>query len=556
MHQNHPELLFGLVRAIGTDVDPVISGITSLLQSAQFSAAQIQLSARFPQIGFIKSTLKSETEDQRYKTYMNGGDLLRSATQRGDAAAVLGMMEVRDQRAKWLGDAVDAHRGRAYILKSLMHPGELTTLRRVYGAHFFGISIFAPRDARVRRLAKRIADSWGEAEELYIPKAEEFANRDVGINDHDDEITKIVPAKFALDVQKTFHRADLFISATAPEDSAVAIRRFVELIFGHPFHTPTREEFGMCMAFGASLRSSSLGRGVGAAILTPSGDVVSVGSNEAPRFGGGQYWPGDKPDGRTFVSGYDTSDRIRRQIFADLIRRLYVDRAWAKDQVSEEDQEVLDRVLKTMTLEATIEAILKSDTTGKARILDVIEYIREVHAEMATITDAAKRGVSVKGCVLYCTAFPCHECARLIVSAGITRVVYIEPYPKSRVAELYADSIGLADRHTDLGQRVRFEPFVGISPRRYFELFSSVPRKAADLSGACQDYKGTVAPWSIGTASLRETICDSELLNSGARNQSILCAESHHIRGFEARLAELMAAETAMMTGEAPSSEN
>jgi deoxycytidylate deaminase len=43
--------------------------------------------------------------------------------------------------------------------------------------------------------------------------------------------------------------------------------------------------------------------------------------------------------------------------------------------------------------------------------------------------------------VLFSTTFPCHMCARHIVSAGIKRVVFLEPYPKSYAEELYADSI-------------------------------------------------------------------------------------------------------------------
>jgi len=534
----HPELFFAMVRAIGTDSTPVTTEITSILGDAQYHVANIQLSSRFPDIGFLASTLKVVPEDERYRTYMNAGDLLRSATQRPDAAAVLGMIQIREKRDAFIADSADTKRGRAYIVKSLMHPNELETLRRVYGTQLFVISVFAPRDVRVKRLARRIAESWGEPEEKMSPIAEELVNRDLGIPKRDDDVAQAVSAKFVLDVQKTFQKADLFISVTAPDESSEAVRRFAELIFGHPFHTPTREEFGMCFAYSASIRSSSLGRGVGAAILTNEGDVVSVGSNEVPRFGGGQYWPGDRPDGRTFVAGYDSSDRIRRQMFADLIRRLYVDRVWAKGHGDKEDIGALNRLLDGLDLDSTVTAILASDTISKARVLDVIEYGREVHAEMAAITDAAKRGVPVRGCVLYCTTFPCHECARLIVSSGISRVVYIEPYPKSRVADLYEDSIGLADRRTDLGDRVRFEPFVGISPRRYFDLFSWVPRKVSDVKGAIQDYSGKAASWSIGSAGLRDSIADTESLLSGACSQSIECGETQNIQAFESRLAE------------------
>lgn len=54
-----------------------------------------------------------------------------------------------------------------------------------------------------------------------------------------------------------------------------------------------------------------------------------------------------------------------------------------------------------------------------------------MHAEMFAITDAARRGLSVRDATLYCTTFPCHMCARHIIASGIRKVVYIEPYPKS-----------------------------------------------------------------------------------------------------------------------------
>lgn len=84
-----------------------------------------------------------------------------------------------------------------------------------------------------------------------------------------------------------------------------------------------------------------------------------------------------------------------------------------------------------------------------------IDYIRAVHAEMAALTDAARHGVSTKGCVLYTTTFPCHDCAKHIVASGIQRVVYVEPYPKSLVQEFYSDSI-TADSGNECAGKVRF----------------------------------------------------------------------------------------------------
>ena len=51
-----------------------------------------------------------------------------------------------------------------------------------------------------------------------------------------------------------------------------------------------------------------------------------------------------------------------------------------------------------------------------------------LHAEANAITTVAKSGNSSDGSTLYVTASPCVECAKLIIQAGIKRVVYRDPY--------------------------------------------------------------------------------------------------------------------------------
>jgi cytidine deaminase len=122
----------------------------------------------------------------------------------------------------------------------------------------------------------------------------------------------------------------------------------------------------------------------------------------------------------------------------------------------------------------------RKDVLAGTQVLNVIEYGRAVHAEMAAITDAARRGVSIQGSTLYCTTFPCHLCAKHIIAAGIKRVVYIEPYPKSAAAVLFKDSM-VVDPEMPVVERVSFESFVGIAPSVYSFMFRvGDTRKTAD----------------------------------------------------------------------------
>ena len=66
--------------------------------------------------------------------------------------------------------------------------------------------------------------------------------------------------------------------------------------------------------------------------------------------------------------------------------------------------------------------------------LQTLPYV--LHAESNAILKCAKYGRSTNGSTLYITHSPCIECAKLIIQAGIIRVVYLEDYRKSEGLEL------------------------------------------------------------------------------------------------------------------------
>ena len=54
--------------------------------------------------------------------------------------------------------------------------------------------------------------------------------------------------------------------------------------------------------------------------------------------------------------------------------------------------------------------------------------VRTIHAETNAIIQAALHGVSTKGATCYVTHYPCMNCAKALVNAGISRLVYSNPY--------------------------------------------------------------------------------------------------------------------------------
>ena len=75
---------------------------------------------------------------------------------------------------------------------------------------------------------------------------------------------------------------------------------------------------------------------------------------------------------------------------------------------------------------------------------------RTVHAELNALLQCAFHGAASRGTVLFTTAFPCLDCAKALVQAGVERVVYRDPYPEPHSLEvLQGAGIGLERLETE-----------------------------------------------------------------------------------------------------------
>lgn len=72
-----------------------------------------------------------------------------------------------------------------------------------------------------------------------------------------------------------------------------------------------------------------------------------------------------------------------------------------------------------------------------------------IHAEQNAIIQAAKMGVSIDGATLYCTHQPCAICTKMIINAGISRVVYLHPYPDEFAIHLLSEADIVAEQYTE-----------------------------------------------------------------------------------------------------------
>ncbi len=206
-----------------------------------------------------------------------------------------------------------------------------------------------------------------------------------------------------------------------------------------------------------------MSRQVGAAVVDAKGNLISTGTNEVPRAGGGVYGegfghPAEESRCALREDRFCSSNREQNAIISELLDSFPA-------LVGERPRDVVVAELR------------------RTRIGGLIEFSRAVHAEMDALLSAGRVGTSPVGGRLYVSTFPCHYCARHIVAAGIDEVQYIEPYPKSRALHLHCDSITTeGDGWVPPSQwserdgparppKVLFRPFVGVAPRMYARVF-------------------------------------------------------------------------------------
>lgn len=483
-----PELVFGLVGPIGADLDLVTDLLEQTLREMDYEARRFRLTELMREVP-VGLPLGDSHYIGSFKERIAYANEVRR--QLGDEAlAILAVSAIRafrsEERERYRRTALavdEQHTSepaqhdeeapiprQAYIIRQIKRPEEVALLRGVYGRQFILVAAYAPQELRTRRIADRERRSRGgllsevEARNLSHELVMQDAKEDLDLHGQN--------------VGDAFPLGDIFIDTTSRQTAETMTRRFVNALFGSNEVTPTHDEYGMYMAKSASLRSSDLSRQVGSAIFRQSGEVITLGCNEVPRAGGGTYWTGDSSDARDFVGGHDPNEAQKVEILVDLLDRLKKGRHLSEQLLSLPDSnEIGKRLLEDKTI----------SSVGESRVMDLLEFGRIIHSEMSALCDAARKGLSVQGAVLYCTTFPCHLCAKQIVAAGIKQVVFLKPYPKSYATELHRDSI-VVDPSEDT-YKVTFRPFIGISPYRYRDIFEKGKRK----------YSGGLAQkWNMG----------------------------------------------------------
>jgi dCMP deaminase len=78
------------------------------------------------------------------------------------------------------------------------------------------------------------------------------------------------------------------------------------------------------------------------------------------------------------------------------------------------------------------------------------ELCRGIHAEQNAIIQSANYGTGIHGATVYTTLHPCSVCAKMIVNAGLVRVVTDDAYPDDLASEMLREAGVVVERLPDL----------------------------------------------------------------------------------------------------------
>lgn len=456
------EVFFALIAPIGVDLDAVEMALERSLKVVGYETNKIRLTNIFQDIDHNYET-KWTNEFDRYQKLIAAGDKICADTGHLDIMALYGIESLKRYSNRDNYDEIP--KNVAHIFRQIKRPAEIDTLKKVFGRNIIFISCYSSKDDRKNNLVKKLLKSDRRRSKT------DLASDALKIIAIDEDERDVPTGQRILDC---YQHADYVIDCTNLTRLNKSSDRFIELYFGYPFHSPTKDEYCSYFANAASYRSLDLSRQVGAAIFNDECEIISLGCNEIPKAGGGTYWEDDEADKRDYALGRDSNQQVREDMSTDALTRL--------------QPEWLDKKFSALPAnELAYRAFEAQNAPLKGSMIsDVIEYGRMVHAEMNAITDAARSNKSTKNTTLYCTTMPCHLCTKLVIASGIKRVVYVQPYPKSLVDELYTDSVSI-DEPNQLG-KVVYETLKGVTPAGYRIAFrKSAKRKNSD---------GTAVSWN------------------------------------------------------------
>ncbi len=475
-----PELIFAFVEPIGGGAELAINALKFELQKEKFNYKINYISVsdvitkeaeknnfKLGELSEKVATIKGLSgEARRVNTLQLAGSYLRKKF-KNDFLAKKVMQKISEYRVENNGiTMVEGSIARAeplrvvHIIKSLKNKSEYDLLKAVYGNMFFLIAVSGSFSQQKKNYSSRHAGM-----HLHQNIDEEFIA--LSAIDQDEGVDN------GQQVRDVFYKADIFLNNNT-QDIQEELSRFLGLLFGQIISSPTFYETMMFEAFASSLKSCCLSRQVGAAIASDAKELISTGWNDVPAYDGGLATDSNPIAKQTLckeIGGCNSNENINKLLIR-VFRALEGEGLLASFS-AENIEKHAPKLTKSMGLS------------------ELIEFSRAIHAEMEAILSAARTAKQgLIGGTIFVTTYPCDNCVKHILAAGLHRVVYIEPYPKSRAKAFFPECVVDENSGEETANRLVFTQFTGISPQAYIGLFkcnSSRKNKQTGVYTPCGD---------------------------------------------------------------------
>jgi deoxycytidylate deaminase len=310
------ELVIALCGPIGSPLHKVADTIKGSLQTdfGYEICDIIRLSQIIQDHSEESEKVDAGSQYDRVKKLIGLGDRMR-ARYGSSVLAELAISKVaieRERSRSSNGDERHQPRRVCHILDSIKNQEELEILKSVYGDMLYFFGVFSPLPARVKSLERQGMSTAQIYDLIDQDSGEEFAHGQT--------------------VRDTFPEADFFLRIDSDTDTQIKARveRFLHIILGTKLTTPANSETAMYLAASAAGNSACLSRQVGAALTDANGEVIAIGWNDVPKFGGNLYVfdPKGDPNGEkdkrcwNLEGGTCFNDREKRTIAELLVEGL------------------------------------------------------------------------------------------------------------------------------------------------------------------------------------------------------------------------------------------
>lgn len=326
-------------------------------------------------------------------------------------------------------------------IDAIRNPLEALFFRDRYSA-FYLASVNTPNEVRIQRLQKsRINLTSYQIENL---DSKEYASK---LSKKEKFISQ--------DIKKCIEISDIHLNNPQIGENDFSVLKkqiawYLALIMHPGLVTPTPLERCMQVAYGAKLNSGCISRQVGAVITDINYSVKAIGWNNTPE--------GQVPcllrnvedlirhDDKQAFSNYENNDLD----FREVITATYPDSCKTNRDVA----------LAGRNISFCFKDIKNSIDGDQNQV-----HTRSLHAEENAFLQLAKYGgEGIKGGILFTTASPCELCAKKAYQLGITKIVYIDPYP------------GISKKHILESGNIQpdLELFHGAIGRAYHQLYQPI----------------------------------------------------------------------------------